>query len=176
MSDALKSIVRENALLRAEVDDLRAKLDNITHDAAATIMALQELAHGPSIPGIPYWVHDLEDGTKRREIPASDVGGIFEALATRAEELMPYGHKAVKALYDNESLQFRLEQAEKQSQEQERALIVHYLRRAAKDFHQFAANLLADTTQNKPEADACIVKAKNLEDLAEFIQSGQYRR
>lgn len=61
-------------------------------------------------------------------------------------------------------------------EQQERSLIVHYLRRCAKERRRYARNLLADTMQSKPQADREEEIAHALESVAGVIENGMHLR
>ena len=79
------------------------------HETQAALWgALEELAHWPDLPGIPYYV--LEPGMtapSRREIPASQVVGIFQALRTQVATMLPWAVQATQDHYHTSGLQAR---------------------------------------------------------------------
>jgi hypothetical protein len=93
----------------SKIDPLEKRADQCEAECAAAWGALEEM-RWPDLPGIPFWVKDFNEPANRREIPARAVVGIFDALRSHARELLPFGVRAVEALYREDSLKMKIDE------------------------------------------------------------------
>jgi hypothetical protein len=90
--------------LLTHIDTLTAERDAARAQNVAVWGALQEM-RWPDIPGIPYFV--FEPGMKepqRRQIPASEVVGIFDAIRAHVRTMLPWAVETERKAQDRDRL------------------------------------------------------------------------
>jgi len=132
------------------------------------------------LPGVHDWIIDLiteefeREYARNKEYKDKALSFDLDQAGIRQRE-----KEAVELV----ELRARLVEMEKNyqqlmhySREQELQLIIFHIRKAAKAHRQYASNLLADTSQNKPSADKWQEVAHVLEDMALQIEEKKHRR
>lgn len=73
--------------------------EDIVAEQAAFLLALDQLADNPDLPGVPYGlelVHKDTGETKVLAIPGGNVKGVMQALRTQAKAQLPHGKALIE--------------------------------------------------------------------------------